>query len=1122
MKRHLPWEDLPRLFQDVIRAAPAAVIALDAAGRVRLWNPSAERIFGWTRKEVVGEFLPTVPPSQEQAFREDFAELLAGKIKLRQPCRRQRKDGTLLDVTLSTAPLTDSAGTVYGIIAFLVDVTAQRKTEKQLQKTHGLLNATFAGIDDAVFVVDPEDRTILLANPAVERIFGYPTEEVLGRNTVFLHKDRKSYAEWNRLSIVGLNESGVYRNEWPMRRRNGDAFWAEITVSSISAEKGWREGVVSVIRDVSARKETEERLRRLTAIIEATPDFVSTANAEGGIEFINPAGRQMMGLSGEQPLGEMKISDVHPPWASRIINSQGLPEAVRVGYWRDETAILGPGGEEIPVSQVIIAHRQAGGKMSHSSTIMRDIRSQKRAHAELQRLNRTLRVLSLCNETLVRARSEEELRSKILHHLVESGGYAVALSWFSEKDEGCFTPTIYPPESAGLLAGKEAGGCGLFEHLERICRLPSNQKIVLNDRVLPTTEFPGCRELIGNLELRGAYSLPLKVKEVQLGCLVLFSGKQDFSSEEIFLLKELADDLAFGIQALRIEAAHRRGQETLRLRNRAIEASINGVMICEATLPDTPITYVNPAFEKITGYDLHDVRGRSPRLLSGRDQNQKVLVDIQAALAAGRSARGLVRNYRKDGNLFWNHFSVAPVPDAAGRITHFIGIMNDVTESKRYEEELAHKANHDELTGLANRNLLADRLKQGIAHARRTETSLVLFLLDLDRFQIINDSLGHNLGNDLLKQVAERLKNCVRSQDTLARLGGDEFVALFQEMHNRRDTVAVVEKIRHALAAPFEVGGQRLHITASLGISSYPQDGRDGEILIRNADIAMYHAKDAGKDTFQFFAAEMDVQVVETMRLEADLRQALEREEFLLHFQPKVEVATGRIVGGEALVRWRHPERGMVSPGAFIPLAEQTGLIGPLGEWVLRETCRQNKAFQDAGMAPLALAVNVSARQFRLESFPELIDSILKETGLEARWLDLELTESMLMDWPERAIQLMARLKEIGVGLCLDDFGTGYSSLNYLRRFPMDRLKIDRSFITDVATDPGSASVATSIVAIAHNLGMKVVAEGVENEAQLKFLQDCRCDSYQGFLFSRPVPPEEFAVLLKSRPGSVG
>ena len=450
-----------------------------------------------------------------------------------------------------------------------------------------------------------------------------------------------------------------------------------------------------------------------------------------------------------------------------------------------------------------------------------------------------------------------------------------------------------------------------------------------------------------------------------------------------------------------------------------------------------------------------------------------------------------------------------------GSLGGLIGVSRDVTERRRNEEQLKHLATHDELTGLANRTLLQDRLEQSVHYANRSGRVVAVLLLDLDRFNVINDSLGHDFGDKLLCLLAQRLQQVVREADTVARLGGDEFAVLLAEVADSEDVGMVAAKILEHVAEPLWVDNREVLLTASLGISLYPQDSKDAVTLIRNADLAMYRAKKDGRNNFSFYDPEMNLRVQETLELETDLRQALDREEFLLHYQPKVDLASGAVIGCEALVRWRHPRRGLVPPNDFIPLAEETGLIVPLGAWVLREACRQARLWKDEGLPPVSVAVNLSARQFRQGDLLQLVADVLAETGLEPHLLDLELTESMVMDNPLKAERAMLDLKNLGVSLSLDDFGTGYSSLNYLRRFPVDCLKIDRSFIRDVVDDPSGASVVTSVISIAHNLGMAAVAEGVENEDQLKFLTSCGCDTYQGYFFSKPVPAEEFVALLR-------
>ncbi|MGD9849383.1 MAG: putative bifunctional diguanylate cyclase/phosphodiesterase [Desulfuromonas sp.] len=453
-------------------------------------------------------------------------------------------------------------------------------------------------------------------------------------------------------------------------------------------------------------------------------------------------------------------------------------------------------------------------------------------------------------------------------------------------------------------------------------------------------------------------------------------------------------------------------------------------------------------------------------------------------------------------------------PDNGSR-NQVAALYRDITEQKRYEEQLKHLATHDVLTGLANRTLLLDRLEQAIHYAHRSGRLVAALLFDLDRFKVINDSLGHNFGDQLLRAVAGRLQHCVRETDSVARLGGDEFVVILAEVADMKDIALVAGHLLEQLNRPYRVEDREIRLSASLGISLFPRDSDDSATLLRNADMAMYRAKRLERSSFLFYAPEMNQRLQETMELEEALRQALEQEQFLLHYQPKVNLATGQICGCEALVRWQHAQRGLISPAQFIPLAEETGLIVPLGDWVLRQACAQTCQWRNAGLQPVPVAVNLSARQFRKGDLTQRLQSILQHSGLAAGELELELTESMIMDNPQQAVQIMHELKQLGLSLSLDDFGTGYSSLNYLRRFPVDNLKIDRSFIRDVATDTSGASVVTSIIQIAHNLGLGAVAEGVETRDQLDFLRRCGCDQLQGYLFSKPLAAEDFAAFLR-------
>lgn len=562
--------------------------------------------------------------------------------------------------------------------------------------------------------------------------------------------------------------------------------------------------------------------------------------------------------------------------------------------------------------------------------------------------------------------------------------------------------------------------------------------------------------------------------------------------------------------------ARKRDEQNLLVFKRAIESSVNGITITDAVNGENLIIYVNPAFERMTGYAGHEVLGKNPRFLRGNDRDQVELRKLAMALEERREGYFVLRNYRKDGSQFMNELYVAPVRDRDGAVTNYIGIMNDISDQRRYEEQLVYQANHDPLTGLPNRNLLQDRLGQALAlESSRRRNPIGVMFLDLDNFKKINDTLGHTVGDMLLKAVANRLRNCVRGGDTVSRLGGDEYILILPNVKEMHDVTTVAKKLIGLFSTPFLLMGHELYITASIGIALFPSDGDTVDALLKNADAAMYHAKEQGKNNYQFYSEEMNTRVFERMALETSLHRAIRQQEFLLYYQPRVDLRTGRISGVEALVRWNHPEMGLVSPARFIPLAEETGLIVPIGEWVLRTACAQNKAWQEAGLPPLRMAVNLSARQFRQENLIQMVADVLAETGLDPRWLELELTESLLMERAEQSVSILRSLADMGIDIAVDDFGTGYSSLGYLKRFPITNLKIDQSFIRDIASDPDDAILVRTIITMAHGLGMKTVGEGVESLEQVDFLCRHGCEEVQGYYFSRPLTAEGCEELLR-------
>jgi diguanylate cyclase (GGDEF)-like protein/PAS domain S-box-containing protein len=639
--------------------------------------------------------------------------------------------------------------------------------------------------------------------------------------------------------------------------------------------------------------------------------------------------------------------------------------------------------------------------------------------------------------------------------------------------------------------------------------------LILSDYSLP--QFSGMRALA--ILKESGIDLPFILVSGTIGEEAAVEAMQMGASD--YLIKDRLGRLGNSIRATlekrRLQDENRLFTETLRLRNRAIEASLNAVIITDAR-QDYAIEYVNPAFERITGYVAREVIGRNCRFLQGNDRNQPPLQQVRAALRHRQEGRAVLRNYRKNGTVFWNDLLIAPVRADNGEVTHFVGILNDITEIINYQQQLERQANYDGLTGLANRNLLQDRLRQGIAFAQRRARQLAVLFIDVDNFKLVNDSLGHEAGDRLIREVGLRLKAHMREDDTVSRLGGDEFVVALFDIEDDDIVVHALQRILGEMARPFQIDDRDLFVTCSIGVSMYPKDGEDGITLLRNADTAMYRAKEQGRNGFRFYTSDMNDRAVERLLLETRLRGALARNEFFLVYQPIIDLQTGRVRSVEALARWRNAVDGDVPPQRFIPIAEETGLIQPIGEWVLRTACQQVRDWMDAGLPAVKVSVNLSARQFG-PGLVQTVEAVLAATGLEARHLELELTETILMQDADMVIGMLRALKAMGVGLSIDDFGTGYSSLSYLRQFPVDRLKIDQSFVRDIDSAGGDPLIVDAVTSLGRSLNLKVVAEGVETEAQMRFLRDHGCDEGQGFHFYRPLAAQAVAELLGSQGG---
>ncbi|MFV2005415.1 MAG: putative bifunctional diguanylate cyclase/phosphodiesterase, partial [Gammaproteobacteria bacterium] len=551
----------------------------------------------------------------------------------------------------------------------------------------------------------------------------------------------------------------------------------------------------------------------------------------------------------------------------------------------------------------------------------------------------------------------------------------------------------------------------------------------------------------------------------------------------------------------------------MRKMSSALEQTADMVLIANK---DGIIEYVNPMFEKITGYRQDELIGGKTNILNSGRHDKAFYKNLWDIILRGDVFIDVLINKKKDGSIFYQDEIITPLTNKNGEISHFIATGRDISQRMENEKRLQHIAHHDALTNLPNRVLFMDRIKRSLAHAKRNSERAAVLFFDLDRFKNINDTLGHIIGDKLLIEIASRLKKAIREDDSIARLGGDEFAVLVDKISSENDVTQIAQKILSCLEKSAQIDGHSLYTTASIGISLFPDDGEDAGTLLQNADIAMYRAKDMGKNNYQFYSKDMSARAIQRLKMENSLRMALKNNEFLLYYQPQIDTQNQSITGVEALIRWQHPELGLISPSEFIPLLEETNLILDVGDWVLDTACQQIKKWSQSGYADLTISINVSGRQFHDENFYERMLELTEKYGIRTEQIELEITESILMDKQKKTIENINNLGRYGFRIAIDDFGTGYSSLSYLQRFRIDTLKIDRSFIKDIVTNSDDATITMAIIAMAHSLKVNIVAEGVETQQQLDFLKQQDCQLAQGYLFSYPLASKEMTKLLHS------
>jgi diguanylate cyclase (GGDEF)-like protein len=736
-------------------------------------------------------------------------------------------------------------------------------------------------------------------------------------------------------------------------------------------------------------------------------------------------------------------------------------------------------------------------------------------------MDTTAEVLRAATLDLTRTLDLGAVLEKLLEHLARLVPYDTANIMLLEDDRRLEVRAIRGYEQWGDPVVTRGSAFDMSTHPILGALISEKRSIVIRE----TRGHPGWQRHEGADHVRNWMGVPLIAADRVIGLYAVDKAEPGFfTSEHVRRTEALAPHAAIAIQNARLFEQLHRSEEKLRRQVAEFQTLLDvlPIGIGIARDPDCRVVDANPHLARQLGLPP----GANGSFTAGGPELARVQLvydgrplapaemPMQRAATEGREVLDMEMDVVRDGRPVSTVVGyAAPLFDEKGRPRGAIGATLDITERKRAEERARSLAYHDTLTGLPNRLVFQDRLALSIAQAHRRGRGLAVLFLDLDRFKVINDSLGHSVGDLLIREVGLRLRSCLREEDTVARLGGDEFTLMLPDISEAVDAVKVASKVLEVLRAPFQIDGHELFVTSSMGISLYPGDGRDPETLVKNADAAMYRAKEQGRDHYQLYTPALNDTALDRLALESSLRKALAQDELLLHYQPIFNVATSRVYGLEALLRWQHPERGLVSPGEFIPLAEVTGLILTMGPWVLRTACAQARAWQQR-QPGLRISVNLSARQFQEPGLIRHVTEALAETGLEPQCLQLEITESSAMHNAQSAIQTLRELKALGVGLSIDDFGTGYSSLSYLKRFPIDTLKIDQSFIRDISTDPEDAAIASAIIALAHMLKLEVVAEGVETRDQLEFLSRNGCDRTQGYLLSRPLPADRCLDLL--------
>ena len=932
----------------------------------------------------------------------------------------------------------------------MVGIAMDIDDRKRAEEERRLQAEILNALANAVVITDP-DAHILWANPAFTKLTGYSLDEIHLKNPRIL-KSGQHTAEFYATLWQTIKAGNVWQGELVNRRKDGTLYEEEMTITPIKNTAGTVTHFCGVKRDITVRKRMEERIRMLATAVENSSNLIAITGPDLRIIFVNQALVQALQCSQEELLGQhvrVMVGKNNPPdFFEQVTNPKG---------WRGECHQTRKDGKDFTVLLTINPILSETGSVVGLIGIAQDVTESKRAEKELIFKNALLQGEAEATIDGILAVDDE-------NHIILSN-HRFAEIW------GIPQQLIEAGEDAPLLQHVSDQVEDLPSFMRRVEYLYDHREERSEDQI---------RLKHGKILER--YSSPLNDPAGQ------YLGR-------IWYFRDITERL--------------KNAERWKLWSEVLDQSAEGILICDA---EERIIVVNAAFEKLTGLSAADAIGRTPLILRSERHEDSFYAEIRAALRETGVWRGEIWMPKRGNGTFPAWLSITAVRDQGGVATHFVGIFSDVTAQKLAQERMVRLAQYDALTDLPNRALLIEHLNTMIKSAERKSNKVAVIFIDLDRFKEVNDSLGHDAGDSLLQTVAKRLSGTIRAgQDTVARMGGDEFVVLLPGLESTSDFATVAQKLLSCFHAPVDVMGHQLTVTGSLGIAVFPDDGTVAADLIRNADAAMYQAKGTGRNNFKFFTSDLHHRAVEMLSTENALRQAIERKQFILEYQPQIDLLTGLVIGAEALIRWNRPETGLIMPGSFIPVAEERGLIVPIGQWVIEEACRQAALWQGSQALSVPIAVNVSALQFRQRDFVGSVLEATRQHGISPTSLELELTEGAVIKDPDATAQKLRELHEMGFRLSLDDFGIGYSSLNYLRRFCIDKIKIDRSFVID----ENAAEIVNAIVFLARSLNLRVIAEGVETQEQLDRLRKQGCDEGQGFLFGTAMladDVETFAV----------